>query len=253
MKANPTSDFVSDYLRSLDTELENIDKRMRLMMGSVDAHSQKVRNKALEDSFKSRTNHNSQCPSPKVSKQSKVCPSGPSLKRQARPLASIRRPATTITNLSGNKGSSNTQEPNVMSSPIKANSYFAMKARTSSKKSNGTSSTRKINSNSLTKKVSESLLASTLASRQRALQRTTVTKKSNPHDKSPEQKPKKKTVLNEEQIKKAAIMYARELERLRRLDEKRQLIHDSREELELLNCSFHPQINRMSATSDLAS
>ena len=49
MEANRTGDFISDYLKTLDHELEGIDKRMRLMMSSVESHSQLVRSKALSD------------------------------------------------------------------------------------------------------------------------------------------------------------------------------------------------------------
>ena len=52
VKAGNRNDFISVYLRSLDTELENIDKRVRLMMNNVESHSQIVRSNALANDRK---------------------------------------------------------------------------------------------------------------------------------------------------------------------------------------------------------
>jgi hypothetical protein len=52
MKESQTNDFLSDYLRTLDNELETIDKRMRKMMTDVESHSRSVHKKAFEDNHK---------------------------------------------------------------------------------------------------------------------------------------------------------------------------------------------------------
>lgn len=49
LKQENGDEFLTKYLKTIDSELDNIDKRMRAMMTGVQHHSQAVRDQALEE------------------------------------------------------------------------------------------------------------------------------------------------------------------------------------------------------------
>lgn len=48
-------DHLTEYLKTIDDELDNIDKRMRVMMTGVQSHSQAVRTQAINESSRPKT------------------------------------------------------------------------------------------------------------------------------------------------------------------------------------------------------
>jgi hypothetical protein len=46
LKQADENDYLTKYLKTIDSELDNIDKRMRVMMTGVQHHSQAVRDQA---------------------------------------------------------------------------------------------------------------------------------------------------------------------------------------------------------------
>lgn len=101
------------------------------------------------------------------------------------------------------------------------------------------------------KQVSHSLLSCTAASRQRANQSAKPRPSKSEKTEKKTFDSKKKRVVNEELIRRAQQMYQRELERLQILAERRKTAQDSKEELELLNCSFQPKLNHHSNVGDI--
>lgn len=52
LKGEQGKDYITEYLKSIDTELDNIDKRMRFMMKGVNQHSQSLRDQSIQESLR---------------------------------------------------------------------------------------------------------------------------------------------------------------------------------------------------------